>query len=357
MTPAERDQVLRGFNNTDRAYPLEKLIHELFEEQVERTPDAVAVLHEGQSLTYAQLNGKANQLARHLRDGGVVPDDLVGICVERSLEMVVGLLGILKAGAAYLPLDPHYPPERLRHMLEDAAPRVVLTRQEVAAGLRGLPVEMVALERRLEQIAGDPQENLARPAQGMTARNAVYVIYTSGSSGRPKGAVMSQGAMVNLIEWHREHLGASGGQRVLQFAALSFDVAFQDTFSTLCTGGTLVLVNETVRRDARALTQFLGSQQIERLFVPPLMLQALAEYAESGQGVACLKLKDVIAAGEQLRITPEVVRFFERLEGARLHNHYGPTETHVVTALTLEGNPREWPELAPIGRPIANARI
>jgi amino acid adenylation domain-containing protein len=357
LPESERHQVIERFNRTHADYPHEKLIHELFEERVALTPDALAVLDGGQSLTYAELNGKANQLARYLREQGVGPDQLVGICVERSLEMVVGLLGILKAGGAYLPLDPYYPAERLQYMLEDAVPRVVLTQKELPAGVRAPPIEVVALDRKLKEIAGESWDNLARPGQGMTPSHAVYVIYTSGSSGRPKAVVMSHASVVNLIEWHCEYLNANQGQRVLQFAALSFDVAFQDTFSTLCTGGTLVLVNETVRRDARALTDFLGTLQIERLFVPPLMLQALAEHADSSRAPMALKLRDVIVAGEQLRITPEIARFFEQFEGARLHNHYGPTETHVVTSLTLEGNPREWPELVPIGRPISNTRI
>lgn len=217
-------------------------------------------------------------------------------------------------------------------------------------------IEVIALERKLPEIAGYAQENLTPAERSQSARDAVYLIYTSGSTGRPKVTVMPHGSMVNLIEWHREGFGGSEGKRVLQFAALSFDVAFQETFWTLCTGGTLVLLDESVRRDARALTELLSSQLIERLFVPPLLLESLAEYAEGAQRVPAA-LKDVITAGEQLRITPEVARFFERLEGARLHNHYGPTETHVVTALTLNGNPHDWPELPPIGRPIANTQI
>jgi acyl-coenzyme A synthetase/AMP-(fatty) acid ligase/acyl carrier protein len=161
--------------------------------------------------------------------------------------------------------------------------------------------------------------------------------------------------MVNLIEWHRVHL-PSAGCRVLQFAALSFDVCFQETFSTLCGGGTLVLLDECVRRDARAVAQLLRDQAVDRLFVPPLMLQALAQCFKA-TGMAPRSLKDIITAGEQLHITPDVVALFEHLRGCRLHNHYGPTETHVVTALTLAEAPGSWPAFPSIGRPIANTQM
>jgi amino acid adenylation domain-containing protein len=351
---AERERVLYGFNATEAAYPREQCVHELFEEQVHRTPGAMAVSHEGRSLTYAQLNAQANRLARYLLSEGVGPDQLVGICLERSLEMVVGVLGILKAGAAYVPLDPSYPAERLQQMLEDAAPSAVLLQERLREVLPETPARLVLVDQREAEIGNCAAENLAATDLGLSADSRVYVIYTSGSTGRPKGTQMGHRSMVNLIEWHRGQLSAQG-QRVLQFAALSFDVAFQEIFSTLCTGGTLVLLDEWVRRDARALLELLRGQRVERLFVPPLMLQSLAECAQGGcEG---LSLKDVITAGEQLRVTAEVVGLFRPLGGCRLHNHYGPTETHVVTALTLSGEPEQWPALPSIGRPIANSQI
>lgn len=352
----ERHRAIELFNATQAPYPREKLIHELFEDQARHTPKAVAVVFEGQALTYADLNSRANQLARYLRRQGIGPDQLVGICVERSIEMVVGLLGILKAGGAYVPLDPNYPTERLRYMLEDAAPRVVLTQKKLRTVLPAVAAEVIELNETLQKITDHMEQNLAAAEVGLTARNLVYVIYTSGSTGRPKGTAMPHRSMVNLIEWHRQNLGLSEGQRVLQFAALSFDVAFQEIFSTLGCGGTLVLVDDLIRRDAEALAQLLRSQSIQRLFVPPLMLQSLAEHCtivipDLGS------LRDIITAGEQLRISPEIVSLFTHLDGCRLHNHYGPTETHVVTALTLSGSPQAWPVLPTIGRPIANTRI
>jgi len=358
IVPAsERREVLEIFNATQAEYARQKLIHELFEEQVERTPEAVAVQYEEQSLTYRQLNSKANQLARYLRGKAVGADALVGICVERGPAMVVGLLGILKAGGAYVPLDPNYPRERLQDMLEDAAPQVVLTQSSLRDVLPATSAELVDVEALLRQLEGEGSAgNLAASELGVLAQNLLYVIYTSGSTGRPKGTGMSHGAMVNLIEWHRSVFGTGGGPRVLQFAALSFDVAFQETFTTLCTGGTLVLLDEWVRRDPRALLELLNRQCVQRLFVPPMLLQSLAEYCRVA-GVALSSVQDVITAGEQLRISAEIVELFERMQGCRLHNHYGPTETHVVTALSLSGDPRRWPGIPTIGRPIANTQI
>jgi amino acid adenylation domain-containing protein len=354
LSAPERRGVIEGFNATAASYPKDRLIHELFEEQAARTPAAEAVRHEGRALSYAQLEASANRLAAQLLARGVGPNGLVGICAERSVEMVIGVLAILKAGGAYLPLDPNYPAERLQYMLEDAAPLLVLTQAPLLSALPPTSAPVLTIEALLQAPF-----DAAAPSRSLSARdprNLVYVIYTSGSTGHPKGTAMSHGAMVNLIEWHRRSLPLSAGQRVLQFAALSFDVAFQEIFSTLCTGGTLVMLDEYVRRDARALLQLLEAQSIERLFVPPLMLQSLAECFKAQPSVP-RGLKEVITAGEQLRISPEIIELFRQLPGCRLHNHYGPTETHVVTALTLTGEPSSWPALPSIGRPIANTQI
>ena len=371
----ERRTVVYAFNATRAPYPQEQLIHELVAEQVARTPDAPAVVFEDKFLSYSDLDGRANQLARLLRDRGVGPDTLVAVCMERSLEMVVALLGALKAGGAYLPLDPSYPAERLQYMLEDAAPRVVLTQHKLRDALPVTQSEVIELDTHCGEISRQSGRRLAASELRLSSQQLVYVIYTSGSTGKPKGVAMTHRSMVNLIEWHRQVFPESEGRRVLQFAALSFDVAFQEIFSTLCMGGTLVMLNEWLRRDARALLQFLADQRIERLFVPPLMLQGLAEAAAStlaaktpveqqvhpracqSGGTLPLHLRDVVTAGEQLRVTSQIVRLFERLEGCRLHNHYGPTETHVVTALTVPGAPAQWPAFPAIGSPIANTQI
>ncbi|MDB6015101.1 MAG: amino acid adenylation protein, partial [Gammaproteobacteria bacterium] len=332
-----------------------RVITELFEDQVERTPDAVAVIHEEVSLTYLEINTKANQLARYIRELGIGPDKLVGICVERGPEMLIGMLGILKAGGAYLPLDPAYPPERLSYMLADASPEAVLTQEACQSSLPTTRVQIIALDSEWARIAQRDPWNLAAPL-GLTDESLLYVIYTSGSTGKPKGTAMAHRSMVNLIEWQRRHFRTESPQRVLQFAALSFDVAFQEVFSTLCAGDTLVLLHEWVRKDIPALMKLLCARSVGRLFLPPLMLKSLAGYWKS-TGIAPESLTDVITAGEQLLIDSEVAGFFRHLGSCRLHNHYGPTETHVVTSATFVADPAEWPAVAPIGRPIANSRI
>ena len=315
----------------DAPYPQELLIHELFESQVGQTPDRIALEHAERKLTYSELNAKANHLGRYLRQMGVVADQPVGLCAERGIEMVIGLLGILKAGGAYVPLDPAYPQQRLADMIEDADPQVLLSQEKLLATLPATRAKVLELDGCWNKISRQPGEDLPVSELGLTSRNLVYVIYTSGSTGKPKGVAMEHRATVNLIEWHRAHSLSCAGQRALQFAALSFDVAFQEIFSTLCTGGTLVLLDEAVRRNPLALTELLQKQDIQRLFAPPLVLQSIAECFAS-LGTLPIALRDVICAGEQLRISPEIARLFRRLNGCRLHNHYGPTETHVVTA-------------------------
>lgn len=356
LTSMERQRVLVRNNDTSVPYSLDRPVHELFEEQARRTPDAVAVEHEAHVISYADLNARANQLARYLRQRGSGANQLVAICMERGIEMIVAVLGILKSGAAYVPLDPNYPTERLTQMLDDAAPALVLTQARLRPALPATSAAIIELEAHTTEIAGSSPQTLCAAEIGLSPQSRVYVIFTSGSTGRPKGTEMAHASMANLLEWHRHALGHDPAPRVLQFAALSFDVAFQEIFSTLCTGGTLVLLDEWVRRDPRALLHLLHESSVQRWFVPPLVLQAVAEVA-CDTGLVPANLHDVITAGEQLRISAEIITFFGRRAGCRLHNHYGPTESHVVTAATLADAPASWPLLPSIGRPIANTQI
>ncbi|ARV57485.1 non-ribosomal peptide synthetase [Nostocales cyanobacterium HT-58-2] len=353
LTVPEQHQLLFQWNQTQTNYPLHKCIHQLFEEQVQRTPDAVAVVFENQQLTYQQLNSRANQLAHHLSSLGVGPDVLVGICVERSLEMVVGLLGILKAGGAYVPLDPAYPQERLSYMLKDSHAAVLLTSQNLKTALPEHNAHVVCLDTHWNVIAQESEENLV---SGVNPENLAYVIYTSGSTGLPKGVAMKQLPLCNLIHWQLENTTVSHQAKTLQFSPISFDVSFQETFSTWCAGGTLVLIADDLRRDASAMLAFLNQKSIERLFLPFVALQQLAEVATSSESVPS-SLKEIITAGEQLQITPALTNLFSRLPDCTLHNHYGPSESHVVTALTLADSVNSWVALPPIGRPIANTSI
>jgi amino acid adenylation domain-containing protein len=332
-------------------------VHELFEAQAARTPDATALVFENSSITYHELNERANQLAHHLQALGVGPESFCGICVERSIGMLVGVLGILKTGAAYVPMDAAYPHERLAFMLEDTRMPVLLTEQHISEALKSLDTpdtKIVLLDSDWQRIAEHRADNLnVKAAAGRPA----YVIYTSGSTGKPKGVLMCHAALVNLLGWQsKSSQAAGGGKRTVQFASLSFDVSFQEMFSTWCDGGTLLLVSDELRRDVRRLWELLLTGQVERLFVPPVVLQRLAE-------VACKQerqpdtLREVITAGEQLKITPQVRAMFARLPNCTLDNQYGPSESHVVTAYRLAGDPNAWTELPPIGHPIANTEI
>jgi len=356
LTAEERDRLLCEWNDNAVAHPRVS-VHEPVEEQAERTPDAVAALWSGEgaedglTLTYRELSHRANQLAHHLRSMGVGPDERVSICLERSLDLLVSVLGVLKAGAAYVPIDPGYPADRVSYMLADSRSRVLVTTAGVAAGLPEHGVRPVLLDMDREVIAARSTQN---PPRETTPDHLAYVIYTSGSTGRPKGVAMPQGVLANLLMWQRRASAAGVGSRTLQFASLSFDVSFQEIFSTWWTGGTVVGIPQETRRDALALCRVLHDQGVERLFLPFVALQQIAEAIEHGAPLP-EKLAEIVTAGEQLQITRQIASWMERT-GAVLENQYGPSEGHVVTVHRLSGRPAEWPALPPIGQPLPNVR-
>ncbi|HEU0052574.1 MAG TPA: condensation domain-containing protein, partial [Longimicrobium sp.] len=326
---AERRLVVEEWNATGAAYPRDLCIHELFERQVERAPDAVAVVFDGRSLTYTELNARANRLAHHLRAFGVGPDARVAVCVERGPAMVVGLLGVLKAGGAYVPLDPAYPAERLRHMLEDSAPAALLTEARLAGVvsgiLDGLPLPVIYLD------AGAEWES--RPAANpvvaeLTPNHLMYVIYTSGSTGRPKGVMNQHRCVVNRLAWGREAWGAEAGESVLQNASFSFDVAAREIFWPLVAGGRVVLPQPADVRDPGRLVEIIRREAVRTACFVPSQLQLFLEHPEAGSHTG---LAQVVCSGEAL---PASVarRFRERLPGVALHNVYGPSEAATAMA-------------------------
>ncbi len=340
LLTAEEQGELLAWSRNPVPHPRGLLVHELVAAQAARTPEAIAVLAGPDRLTYAELERRAGALARRLQSQGVGPDVPVGILCERSIEQWVAVLAVLKAGGAYLPLDPANPPERLRVMIEDAGAPVVLTQDAIAK-------------------AGGTHGDIEPWDFGADPASLAYLLYTSGSTGRPKGVAMSHAATVNMLSWQLRTSSARVGTRTLQFAPFAFDVSFQEAFSTWASGGTLVLVSEETRRDAPALLRLLAEDRVERLFVPLVALQQLAVAAAAhpeDTGVT-LALREVMAAGEQLYVTPQVRALFAGLPGAVLHNHYGPTETHAASWLTLDGDPAGWPERPSIGRPLDNARV
>jgi len=274
LPESERHQVIELFNATQAAYPQEKLLHELFEEQVRWNPDAIAVVYEWQSLTYAELNGKANQLARYLRDKGVGPDQLVGICVERSLEMVVGLLGILKAGGAYVPLDSAHPPERLAYMLRDASPKVLLIQERLRERLPETTAEVIALDKDWNEIGENVTSNLALRARGLSSDNLAYVIYTSGSTGEPKGVMVEHRALANVLAASRERFGFIQTDVMPCLASFSFDISLFELCNPLCVGGTVVIWDQKDVLDVERLIASLASFSLLHC-VPTLMRQVV----------------------------------------------------------------------------------
>ncbi|HEY0544285.1 MAG TPA: amino acid adenylation domain-containing protein [Pyrinomonadaceae bacterium] len=353
LTAAEERQLLVEWNETTRDFPRDVCIHELFERQACETPDSIALIFDDEQMTYRELQMRANRLANYLRTLGVGAETVVGIMMERSMETLVGLLGILQAGGAYLPLDPELPQERLSFMLEDAHARVLLTEQRFLERLAKPSAQVVCLDTDWHVIT---QQSERQPTSQQMPESTAYVVYTSGSTGRPKAVVMPHRPTVNFITYQIESSGAQSFGRTLQFASLSFDVSFQEIFATLCAGGTLVLLREDERRNAAELLHVIVNQRVERLFVPFVALQHMAETAEA-EGVWPTTLRQVITAGEQLKVTPHIARCFKHLDGCILDNQYGPSETHLTTMLRLEGTADSWPKLPPIGRAVSNVRI
>ncbi len=343
------------WNATARVEVADACPHEMFEAQAAVTPGAPALVFDGEELSYDQLNRRANRLAHRLRGLGVGPEVPVGICAERSVEMIIGLLAVLKAGGVHVPLDPAFPAERLAFMIGDAGFPVVLTQERLVSRLPAdTAATIVRLDAGADNGAAGRDDNLGRIA---AADNLVYILYTSGSTGRPKGAGLCQNTLTSLIEWQNRITPMAPLARTLQFMSFSFDVSFIEIFSTLTMGGTLVLIREEVRQDVAALARVLHEERIERAFFPFTALQQLAKHC-AASGEPRLYLKDVISTGEALVITEDVARFFRGLGGCRLHNDYGPTETHWVSWYTLPPlDPSAWPPLPPIGRCVDNAEI
>ena len=352
LAETERRLLLEKFNDTAVDYPRDRCVHELFEAQAAKTPDAIAVAFEGDTLTFAELNARANRLAHHLRGMGVRPDDRVAVCADRSLEMVVALLATMKAGGAYVPMDPNYPVERLGYMLGDCKPSVLLTQQALTGLLAGIAhaAEVVVLDAPEATWSSLSDANPERAAAG--ARHLAYVIYTSGSTGNPKGAMNEHRGVVNRLLWMQDEYRLDAGDAVLQKTPFSFDVSVWEFFLPLLSGARLVMARPDGHKDPAYLAAAVREHGITTLHFVPSMLHAFLEHDDSP---ACGGLKRVICSGEALPATL-AADFHRKLPGVGLHNLYGPTEAAVdVTAWDcVPGDDRA---SVPIGHPIANTRM
>ena len=348
LSPAESHQLLVEWNDTHVRYPTDKCVHQLFEDQVERTPEAEAVVFEDQYLTYRDLNARANQLAHHLRQLGVGPDVLVGLYVERSFEMIVGLLGILKAGGAYVPLDPNYPSERLTFLLQDTQIPILLTQQRLLARLPQHDARVICLDSDWKHIVREPREN---PVSGTSPEDLVYVIYTSGSTGRPKGVMMPHSALCNHLFWMLEYAPLGSDDRVLQCISFSFDPFATEFFTALLTGAQLVMIQPGGDQDSQYLVQTIIKRHITVINSVPSMLEMMLIEPDISR---CTTLRYVFCGGETCPVSL-VDRFFCLLN-AKLFNLYGPTEACIaVTARECQRGLEQ--HTIPIGRPIANTQI
>ncbi len=321
-------------------------------------PDAAAIEHDGRTTTYGELAELASRLAAGIREraaavGAVPGEDPVGICLQPSVECVAAVLGILGAGYPYLPLDPD-PDEasarRLDAIVADCRPWLILVDESSR-----VPKDSVSVAFAAAVSAGVPDTS-GRVYKARDEDELGYVVYTSGSTGTPKGVDMRWGALSNLMTWQTSAARLGRAARTALLTPLTFDVSFQEMFGTLMTGGTLVVLDSILRRDSAALAAELEQQKIERVYLPFVALHMLAE-ASVSRGAIPSCLRDVVTAGEQLQITPALASFFSALDGAVLHNHYGPAETHVVTAHELHGDPQQWPALPPIGTPVTGVEV
>ncbi|NEO42370.1 MAG: amino acid adenylation domain-containing protein [Moorea sp. SIOASIH] len=345
LSKAEQHQLLLEWNDTASEYSSNKCIHQLFESQVEKKPDAVAVMFENQQLTYQQLNQRANQLAHHLQSLGVGPEVLVGICVQRSVEMLVGLLGILKAGGAYVPLDPNYPLERLTYILADSSVEVLLTQQSLLESLPQNQAQVVCLDADGGAIERNSQENLDL---GVCSDNLAYAIYTSGSTGKPKGVQIQHKALVNFLESMQQKPGLESNDILLSVTTLSFDIAGLELYLPLITGARLVVVSREIAVDGILLAQSIEKYQVTTMQATPATWRLLLTAGWKGN-----KQLKILCGGEALDISI-AEKLFKISQ--QVWNLYGPTEATIWSTVAQVDNDFNVSSV-PIGRPINNTQV
>ncbi len=348
ITDAERRLLVEGFNDTRASYASAGLcLHQLFEQRARIAPEATALVFRGETVSYAELNARANRLARRLRDLGVGAEVRVGVLMERSVEMVASLLAVLKAGGAYVPLDPSYPAARLNYMLDDARAPVLLTQGRLAALAEGYTGRVFAVDAEWDEVSRLSADDLAEPVAGDT--HLAYVIYTSGSTGQPKGAMLPHRGVVNCLAWMQETYRLDDGDRFLLKTSLNFDPSVWELFWPLWVGATVVVAEPERHQDTAYLVRTVAEQKVTSLYLVPSLLRA---FLEEPDVATCRSLRHVICGGESLP-SPVLRLFYEQLD-AELHHSYGPTETSIASC-EWQCDPT-WTETVPIGKPLGNTQ-
>ena len=337
LSKEEKRKILVDFNDTKKEYPEDKTIYELFQEQVKKAPENIAVVYEDKALTYGQLNEKANCLARVLRERGVGPDTIVGIMVERSLEMIVGIMGVLKAGGAYLPIDPEYPQERIEYMLKDSNTKILLTQK---CFMNKVKLQGTVIDLEEEGLYEGNKENLEKIN---TSRNLAYIIYTSGSTGKPKGVMIEHRSVINLVNWYDEKYNIKHNKNTMQMTNITFDVAVEETIGVLLNGGTIYIPLKDIILDKNKFRDYVNKNGIDIVQFVPITLNELIAENEFIEGINI-----VMCGGDKL---DGILKNKVMSKGYILYNHYGPTETTVHSITT------KCCEQCVIGKPINNTQI
>ncbi|MCP4155148.1 MAG: amino acid adenylation domain-containing protein, partial [bacterium] len=350
----EYEQILETFNRSEAEFPTITL-RELFENQADWNPGKIAVVYKNQAITYDKLNREANRIAQNLlREYSLIPGEIIGLCMERSPEMIIAILGIIKTGAAYLSLDPTYPTDRVLHMLTDSRCRIVLADTYRPRYFENYKGRHIDIKKEWSRLTPQSTEN-----PGITNKpdDTMYVIYTSGTTGVPNGAVLTHGILTNLVQWQQTQTTINSSLRCLQFTSTSFCVSFQEIMATLTSAGELHLIGDIERQDIDYLMTTLARHKIEILYLPFSYLNFLFSQSTLWGTNFKHSLKHIITAGEQLKITAALRKFLEVNPHLQLHNHYGSSEMHVVASYTLDAANVDKEPVPPAGKPIANTRI
>ncbi|WP_338076707.1 amino acid adenylation domain-containing protein [Chitinophaga solisilvae] len=352
LRAADKVQLLDTFAGEQQPYPAGKTLKDLIEEQAAATPDATAAVFEGQSLTFKALDERANQLAHYLRKQGIAEDTLVPLCLERSLEMIVGITGILKAGAAYVPVDPEYPQDRIAFMLQDTAATLVLTNAAQAAMLSAVAagVSVIALDTQWNQISEEP---VTPPATALQSHHLAYMIYTSGSTGMPKGVMNEHAGVVNRLLWTQDYFKLNASDAVLQKTTFCFDVSVWELLWPLIAGAKLVFAAPGGQKDAGYLRKLIAAEQVTTMHFVPSMMDVFLEDMPAG---TCHSLRRVLCSGEALK-PQQVDNFHRKFTAAGLYNLYGPTEAAIDVTCWDAVRATAPVTLVPIGKPVANTPL